>query len=64
MLTILVWGLLLEIIVLSHLYLTSQTQRFEYVYTLFLFSLTLISTLVIIIRLLRRAGRLGLKIQP
>jgi uncharacterized membrane protein YqjE len=52
-LTILVWGLLLEII--SVIYLSSTPWRFEFAYSLFLLIFTSIALVVVIWRL--RASR-------
>ena len=53
-LTILVWGLLLEIIAL--IYLSSTPWRFEFAYSVFLLILTSISLIIVIWRL--RASRI------
>jgi len=52
-LTILVWGLLLEII--SVIYLSSTPWKFEFAYSLFLLTFTSIALVVVIWRL--RASR-------
>lgn len=54
-LTILVWGLILEII--SVIYLSSTPRRFEFAYSVFLLIFTSIALVVVIFRL--RASRGG-----
>ncbi|MEM2739437.1 MAG: hypothetical protein QXQ29_01365 [Candidatus Bathyarchaeia archaeon] len=53
-LVILVWGLILEAITLLYFYTSAQTWRFEYQYTLLLFAITLIATIVFVARIARR----------
>jgi hypothetical protein len=53
--TILVWGLLLEI--LSVIYLSSTPSRFEFVYSLFLLALTSIVLMIMIWRLKRSTSK-------
>lgn len=57
LLTILVWGLILEILTL--VYLSSMTWRFEFAYNLFLLIITSIALLILILRMkseYRKAG--------
>lgn len=55
-LVILVWGLILESIILLYFYTSAQTWRFEYQYTLILFAITLIATIAFVARITRRRG--------
>lgn len=48
LLTILVWGLILEILTFIFLYLNDMTWRFEFAYNLFLLAITSIALLVLI----------------
>ncbi len=56
-LTILVWGLLLEII--SVIYLSSTPWRFEFAYSVFLLIFTSIALIVVIWRLRASRSRTG-----
>ena len=56
-LTILVWGLLLEII--SVIYLSSTPWKFEFAYSLFLLIFTSIALVVVIWRLRASRNRTG-----
>ncbi|MGC9014205.1 MAG: hypothetical protein ACP5KW_07535 [Thermoproteota archaeon] len=47
LLTILVWGLILEILTLVY-YLSTSTWRFEFVYTFFLLVITLIALVLLV----------------
>lgn len=49
LLTILVWGLILEILTLIYLY--NMAWRFEFAYNLFLLIITSIALLVLIVRM-------------
>ena len=55
LLTILVWGLLLEI--LSVIYLSSTPWRFEFAYSLFLLIFTSIALAILIWRMKSSVGR-------
>ncbi|MEM2930437.1 MAG: hypothetical protein QW797_06215 [Thermoproteota archaeon] len=57
LLTILVWGLILEI--LTFIYLSNMTWRFEFAYNLFLLVITSIALLILVLQMrseYRRAG--------
>jgi len=56
-LVILVWGLILEAITLLYFYTSAQTWRFEYQYTLLLFAMTLIATMILIAKIAKRIHR-------
>jgi len=54
LLTMLVWALLLEIFVLYYFISSSKTWRFEFQYTVFLFIITFIGIILVILRIYRR----------
>jgi hypothetical protein len=57
LLTILVWGLILEI--LSVIYLSSTPWRFEFAYSLFLLIFTAIALVILIRRMKSSVGRVS-----
>ena len=53
-LTMLVWGLILEALALVYFFTSGETSKFEFQYTLLLFAATLAAAAFFLLRLLRR----------
>jgi len=60
LMTILVWGLIIE--TLSVIYLSSTPWKFEFAYSIFLLAVTSIALVLIIRRLITSKSRRGLKV--
>ncbi|OYT49812.1 hypothetical protein B6U79_01040 [Candidatus Bathyarchaeota archaeon ex4484_231] len=60
LMTILVWGLIIE--TLSVIYLSSTPWKFEFAYSIFLLAVTSIALVLIIRRLITSRSRRGLKV--